>query len=187
MLNARPPRGPVPASVPTKPEPTPDAAGQVNVRVLEATIQIPPRTLPAYLENIKVNLTPQVREAEGNSSEARFVLSIKSVDIVLGQFDPERFVEFMERNRDYVGRVLPEKLAGANVKLLADANGERYLKNLILDAIGEITSTNRHDRHVLAGAGSVAYHGAVDVSLPQSFTVESIRPDQTASPAEKHP
>lgn len=175
---------PVPAS-PASPAINSDAVGKPDVDVIEAATHIPPRTLPTYLENIRVNLTPRVREVDGGALEPRQVLTIKTIGLVVGNFDSERFIDFMERNRDFVGRVLAEKLAVADSKLLTEANGERYLKDLILNAIGDISSTDRHEKRFLDGGRSVAYHGAVDVSLPQSFVLESTRLEQAISPTEK--
>jgi len=177
--------GAVPAPVAASPTINSDAVAKPDVVVIEAATHIPPRTLPTYLENISVNLTPRVKEVDGGALEPRHVLTIKTIGLVVGNFDPERFIDFMDRNRGFVGRVLAEKLAVADIKLLTEANGERYLKDLILNAIGDISSTNPHEKHFLNGGRSVAYHGAVDVSLPQSFVVESGRLEQAISPTEK--
>ncbi len=185
VLGTTPQGGAVPAPVPASQAIKFDAAGKPDVDVVKAATYVQPRTLPTYLENIKVNLTPRVKEVDGGDLEPKHVLTIKTIGLVVGNFDPDKFIDFMERNRDFVGRVLAEKLAVADVKLLAEANGERYLKDLILDAIGEISSTNRREKHFLDGGRSVAYHGAVDVSLPQSFVLESTRLDPAISPAEK--
>jgi hypothetical protein len=146
---------------------------------------VSPRALPNYVENLRVELLPQDKRSDDIAAEARHALSVKSIGIVVGSFDPQRYIDFLERNKDYIGRALAEKLVGANHKTLAGPNGERYLKNLILDALGEITNTNRHEAYALAGEGSVAYYGAVDISLPQSFTIESTQPDQTGIRTEK--
>ncbi len=185
VLGTTPQGGAVPAPVPASQAIKFDAAGKPDVDVVKAATYVQPRTLPTYLENIKANLTPRVKEVDGGDLEPKHVLTIKTIGLVVGNFDPDKFIDFMERNRDFVGRVLAEKLAVADVKLLAEANGERYLKDLILDAIGEISSTNRREKHFLDGGRSVAYHGAVDVSLPQSFVLESTRLDPAISPAEK--
>lgn len=185
VLGTTPQGGAVPAPVPASQAIKFDAAGKPDVNVVKAATYVQPRTLPTYLENIKANLTPRVKEVDGGDLEPKHVLTIKTIGLVVGNFDPDKFIDFMERNRDFVGRVLAEKLAVADVKLLAEANGERYLKDLILDAIGEISSTNRREKHFLDGGRSVAYHGAVDVSLPQSFVLELTRLDPAISPAEK--
>lgn len=162
-----------------------DGAGRAVARRVEAPASyIAPRTMPGYVENLKVTLLSQDKGADDGDADAKHVLSIKTIGIVVGSFDTERYIEFLERNKDHIGRTLAEKLARANRKTLAGENGGRYLKNFILDALGEITNTNRYEGYSLPGADSVAFYGAVDVLLPQSFTVESSKPDKAGFPAD---
>ena len=146
---------------------------------------VPPRAIPRYVEDLQVNLLPQDKGPDDSVSEARYVLSVKTIGIVVGSLDPEKYIDFLERNKDHIGRTLAEKLVAANYKTLTGPDGERYLKNFILDALGEITNTNRHEGYLLAGDGSVAHYGAVDISLPQSFAIESSKPAQVRAPTEK--
>ncbi|HEY0664924.1 MAG TPA: hypothetical protein VGD24_02560, partial [Gallionella sp.] len=49
--------------------------------------------------------------------------------------------------------------------------GEYYLKQHILDAINEITGTNRHEIYASPDPQTPAHYGAVDILLPDSYTV----------------
>lgn len=135
------------------------------------------RTIPNYVENLHVSLEPPAKPADTPSAAARHVLSIKSVGVVVGAFDGDKFVSFLEQNKEYIGRRLAEKLASADYERLVK-DRERYLKRLILDSLGEITNTKRSEKSALPGAASAAPYGAVEILLPDSFAVESQEANQ---------
>jgi hypothetical protein len=129
------------------------------------------RTVPNYIENLKVSLNAAVQTTGAASTDSAPALSISSISVVVGDFDSDQFVVFLENNRNYIGRKLAEKLAGADYEMLVKNDGDRYLKTFILDSIGEITNTNRREKYSLLGTETAAHYGAVNVVLPDSFTV----------------
>jgi len=135
------------------------------------------RTIPHYVENLRVSLAAPGKPADATSANASYVLSIKSIGVVVGAFDGDKFVAFLERNKEYIGRRLAEKLAGADYELLVNGR-ERYLKRLILDSLGEITNTHRSEKSALPGAASAARYGAEAILLPDSFVVETHEANQ---------
>lgn len=134
------------------------------------------RTLPNFLENLQVSLPGRANPANPanpaapGASASRYLLSIKTVGVVIGDFDPDKFVALLEGNKDYIGRQLQQRLALASHALLSRDTGERYLKQYLLDALGEITNTDRLEKPTLPG--SAAHYGAVEILLPDSFSLE---------------
>ncbi len=129
------------------------------------TIPVGARTIPALFKDMRVSM---VRSGAA-TPDACNVLSIQTIGIVAGGFDPDRFISFMEANKEYIEQKLAEKLATANCEMLVGLNGEQYLKRLILDSIGEITDTQT------ASPSGMERYGAVDVLLPDFYSVTSLQ------------
>lgn len=141
----------------------------------DGEVRTAPRTLPNYLEDLRVTLQSPEKPADATPVGATHVLSIATIGVVVGPFDAEPFISFLETNKDYIGQRLTERLATAEHVKLVDGK-ERYLKRLILDSLGEITNTNRAEKYAFPGTVSDARYGAVEILLPGSFAVESQEP-----------
>jgi hypothetical protein len=64
-----------------------------------------------------------------------------------------------------------DRLVDAKYEKLGRKDGEKYLKSFILDAIGEITGTNRFEDYPSTQSESPGRYGVIDVSLPDSFSM----------------
>jgi curved DNA-binding protein CbpA len=124
------------------------------------------RTIPVYMSDINVHI-----EAPAESGNVYF-LSIQTMGFVAGAFDSDKFISLMEDNKEYIGWKLEEKLSSAKYDMLIKHNGDRYLKQVILDAIGEITGTDRLEEHASSGTEPAAHYGVVDILLPDSFSIK---------------
>jgi curved DNA-binding protein CbpA len=126
------------------------------------------RTIPDFAKDVRVPLKNATDSVASAASNADYILSIPVIEIVAGAFDSDKFITFMESNKDYINRKLADKLAGVQHDALVNHNGELYLKQFILSAINEITNTNQS-----ANSASPAHYGAVEIQLPESYTVVS--------------
>jgi curved DNA-binding protein CbpA len=94
------------------------------------------RTIPVFLKDISVGLEGVDKSAAPLLDDAKPVLIIQTIGIVVGAFDSAKFSSFAEDNKAYISQKLSARLASARYDLLLKNNGEHYLKQLILDAIG---------------------------------------------------
>lgn len=179
----------VPQPKASTPASAPDATSRSGLRGESAKAEA--RTIANYLENIEVDLAapaaPLPSAATGTATStvagsARQRLSIRTMSVVVGNFDPDKFVAFLDGNKDYIERQLLEKLRLASAEKLSRDSGERYLKQYLLDALGEITNTDRLEKYSLPGNEAAAHYGAVDILLPDSYTLEP----QPAGPTAVH-
>lgn len=131
------------------------------------------RTIPVFINDLTVNLEASAESTNAPAAGATRILSIQTLGVVAGSFDPDRFISFMENNKEFISRKLAEKLVSAQYEMLIKHNGDQYLKRVILDAIGEITGANRFEEYPPTGTESPSHYGAVDVLLPDSYTVTS--------------
>lgn len=138
----------------------------------ERTTAIAAKTIPIFMKDLRVNLEASSESTTPSPVGSEHVLSIQTVGVVIGNYDPDRFISFMENNKDHISRKLAEKLVGAKYELLSKHDGDHYLKQFILDSIGEITGTNRFEEYPSSGTEPPAHYGAVDILLPDSFTVK---------------
>ena len=140
----------------------------------ERALEVATRTIPIYITNLTVNLrgSDKVSDASGNSSvDAGHVLSIPVLGIVVGTFDTNKFIRHIENNNEFISRKLAEKLVNAKYEDLIKTGGESYLKNFILDSLGEITGTNRYEEYPSSYAEAPGRYGVVDALFPESFLV----------------
>lgn len=152
-------------------------------KVNERASSIAARTIPAFIRDLDVNLESPAESTAASSVEAKYVLSIQTIGVVAGTFDPDKFISFMENNKEYIGRKLAEKLVTARYEMLIRHDGDQYLKQFILDSIGEITDTNQLEKQSSSGSKEPpAHYGAVDILLPDSFTVKTQHSDKAAVP-----
>ncbi len=140
------------------------------------------RTIPAFMKDVSVVVVAPPLPGSAAAVGTRYVLSIQTVGVVAGQFDPDKFMSFMQSNKDYINGKLMERLAGARYDLLARHDGDRYLKQYILGALGEITGTGRPDESSEPGSQPSAQYGAVDILLPDSYSVLPEQPNPAAVP-----
>lgn|SRR3989338_5060012 len=138
------------------------------------TIAVAAKTIPVFMRDLKVNLGASSESMTPSPAESRHVLSIQTVGIVIGNHEPDRFISFLEDHKDHISRKLAERLVSAEYETLNkhDGEGERYLKQFMLNSIGEITGTNRLEEYPSSGSGTPAHYGAVDILLPNSYTIE---------------
>lgn len=130
------------------------------------------RTIPNFIENLSVPLESGSRIGSVTQRDANSMLSIKTIGLVAGGFDPDKFIELLKSGQEYIGRKLAVRLASADYDMLVSKDGDRYLKQLILDSISEITNTKRLERDVSSVNTFATHYGAVEVLLPDSFVVE---------------
>lgn len=142
---------------------------QSNPRAAYA-IPVAARTIPALFKDVQVSLMTSSSTSPSLSANSGYVLSIKSIGVVAGGFEPERFMSFMESNREYIERKLIEKLATADLMRLIRSDGELFLKRQILDALAEITGT---EQSLTPSSSGMNRYGAEDILLPDSFSVTS--------------
>jgi hypothetical protein len=139
----------------------------------ESIADLAVRTIPVYSKELNINLVETRIEPAGTPlAGSQHVLSIHTLGIVVGASDAEEFIAFLENNKEFIIQRLAEKLASARYEMLAKHNGDEYLKRFILDSIGEITGTDPLKELPSSDMGHPAYYGAVEVLLPDSFTVK---------------
>ncbi|MBI5889219.1 MAG: DnaJ domain-containing protein [Nitrosomonadales bacterium] len=126
------------------------------------------RTIPSYVLDMSVEL----RDTNGSSLvDAARVLSIPVMGVTVGRTDSQTVVRTLETRKDLVLQKLEERLAGAKYDELIKADGEQYLKNLVVNSINDAIGTNQLDGVSLSGAGTQRPYGVADVALPRSYSV----------------
>jgi hypothetical protein len=133
------------------------------------------RSMPTYLSDIKVNLGMMYSSIESGKVDAQTVLSIRTVGVVVGAFEAEKFISFLADNKPQILMKLSEKLETASITSLKSNMGEQYLKELILKSLGEITQTDRFAEYPVVGTNVPAHYGVVGIILPDYFSVISVK------------
>lgn len=118
------------------------------------------RTIPVLFKDMQVSLPASAVGGTGCT------LSLRSIGIVAGGFDPEKFLPFVEENKDYIQQKLVARLATLNCAELMGLNGAAYLKQSIFDSLDEITGTRQSGAISAAGR-----YGVTEVLLPDSYSV----------------
>lgn len=118
------------------------------------------RTIPVLFKDMQMSLPPAVAGGAGCK------LSIPSIGIVAGGFDPDKFLPFVEENKAYIEQKLIARLATLNCAELMGPNGAAYLKQILFDSLDEITGTRQSGTVTTA-----ARYGVSEVLLPDSFRV----------------
>ena len=129
------------------------------------------RTLKGYIKDLKVRL----HESGSGSPDtvASHKLTIPRLTVVVGEFDADKYIDYISNNEDIIRMKLANMLKDADYEQLADPDRNTdYLKELILDAMGQITSTDRFREYPAADVRDPAHYGTVDVSFPEGFTVD---------------
>lgn len=131
------------------------------------------RTVPVFIENTRVALVARSPAEDVKPEDATHVLSIPGIGLVAGGVEPERYIALVKSSQDYIARKLSERLTEASYDQLIGKDGDRYLKRLILDSIADITNTQRSERDAPADNLPATHYGAVEILLPDAFSVES--------------
>lgn len=134
----------------------------------ERAKEVAARTIPIFITNLTVNL----RAPDKTSDVSGHALIIPILGVVVGTFDPEKFIRHIESNNEFISQKLAEKLVNVKYEELINIEGEHYLKNIILDSLGEITGTSRFEDYPSSKAEAPGHYGVIDVLLPESFSVQ---------------
>ena len=127
------------------------------------------RTIPIFIAKLTVAL--KAEDPGKLSEDTEHVLFIPILGVKVGTFDSERAIGSIERDKEAIGQKLAEKLASAKYEELNKNDAEDYLKNIILDSIGETTGTDRRKDFPPSATEVPGRYGAIDVLLPKSFLV----------------
>lgn len=132
-----------------------------------------------------VQLFTSMRVSVKDVNQQEHVLSIAQLQIKVGSHDSEKFIRDIERRKDAITRELADRLAYASYEELAndeelasdeepvpEKKSKKYLKKFILDALGSITGTSRFEKYPPVGLESPGRYGAVDVILPEPFSLQ---------------
>ena len=132
----------------------------------ESVKEVLPRTIPVFISNLNVEL----RDSDGLAGGTARVLNIPTLGIRVGAFDANKVLRYIDKNKELIRQKLEEKLGGAEYAELIKLDGEQYLKNIVMDSIGDTTGTNQFKADPLNSLEAGEY-GVVDVLLPGSFSV----------------
>lgn len=131
------------------------------------------RTLPQYLSNLSIKLRlPALDSAAQSAVPVERMLTIQTLGVTVGSFDADKFIQHIEKNRDFISQKLAEKLVDAQYDRLTRNDAELYLKLFILDALNDITQTNRNEDYPPSKTEKPGRYGVIAVSLPESFSVK---------------
>lgn len=106
------------------------------------------------------------------TAETGRVLLIPALQVRVGSFDASKFLRYLDSKKDVINIQLAEKLAHIQYEELIKAGGELYLKTAILDALGEITGTNRLEKFPPSPFEDPGRYGVIEVMLPESYTLK---------------
>jgi hypothetical protein len=129
--------------------------------------EVSARTIPIYISN----LTVELNISDGFSGDAARILNIPILGVKVGAFDAEKVLRFVHNNKDLIRKKLEEELVNAKYDELIKVDGEQYLKNIVMDSIGDTTGTNRYKDDPIYGEEASGRYGVVDILLPRSFSV----------------
>ncbi|MDD2774895.1 MAG: J domain-containing protein [Gallionella sp.] len=131
------------------------------------------RTLPKFISALAIKLrVPASDSAAKSAVPAERILTIATLSVVVGSFDADTFIRHIESNREFISQKLGEKLVDAQYDRLTRNDAELYLRMLILDALNEITQTNRNEDYPPSKTENPGRYGVIAVALPESFSVK---------------
>lgn len=143
------------------------STGQESHRkVVSEGIEVLPRTIPAYISDLTIDLKDPDRSAEGTAH----VLNIPVLGVSVGAVDANKVLRYIDNNKKLIRQKLEERLGDAKYEALIKPDGEQYLQDLVLDSIGDTPSANQYRADPLNSAETGQY-GVVDVWFPRSFSV----------------
>lgn len=133
------------------------------------------RTRPQFISNLNIKLRAPASDSAAQSAvPAEQTLTIQTLGVTVGSFDADQFMRHIESNREFIAQKLAEKLVDAQYDRLTRNDAELYLKLFILDALNDITQTNRNEDYPPSKTESPGRYGVIAVSLPESFSVKII-------------
>ncbi|MDD4963152.1 MAG: J domain-containing protein [Gallionella sp.] len=131
------------------------------------------RTLPKFISALTIKLrAPAAGTTAQSAVPAERILTIATLSVVVGSFDADTFIRHIESNREFISQKLAEKLVDAQYDRLTRNDAELYLRMLILDALNEITQTNRNEDYPPSKTENPGRYGVIAVALPESFSVK---------------
>jgi hypothetical protein len=133
----------------------------------ERVKEVLPRTIPVYVSDLSVEL----RDSERFPGGPARVLDIPVLGVRVGAFDANKVLRYLDSNKELIRKNLEEKLVYANYDELIKIDGEQYLKNIVMDSIGDTTGTNGFKGDPINGVEATGQYGVVDVLLPGSYSV----------------
>jgi curved DNA-binding protein CbpA len=145
----------------------PSALGTPGTRTSEGMKDLSARTIPAFISDVKVELGAR----DGFSGEPARILNIPVLGVTVGTLDSEEVLRYIDNNKGRIRQKLEERLAAARYDELIKNDGEQYLKNIIVNSIGNTIGTNRYQDNPEIGLDAPRDYGVVDVLLPRSFSV----------------
>lgn len=127
------------------------------------------RALQGYIKDMTVLL----REASPTSAKDIVrTLTIPRITMVVGDFDTDNYVKYINNNEDMIRQRLAETLQSSRYEDLADPDRKAaYLKDFVLDAMGQITGADRFKEYPSVDPLKPAHYGTIDVEFPEGFTV----------------
>lgn len=133
------------------------------------------RITPIFINPLSVNLKSSVKLSETSGKpldNAGRILFIPKLSAKVGTFESEKVIKYIENNKDLITQKLAEKLVDAKYEELIKINGEQYLKQIILDSIGDTTGTNRFLEYPPSSTESPGRYGVIDVLLPDAYSLK---------------
>ncbi len=147
----------------------------------EKSREVTTRSTPIFITDLTVTLkAPETSPGDAaissvdsgkSSGDSVHVLYIPKLGAIVGAFDSDKVIRYIDSNRDLITRKLAEKLAYAKYENLLKIDGEHYLKEIILDSISDTAGTNRHEDFPSSSAEKPVRYGVVEILLPESFSV----------------
>ena len=126
-----------------------------------------PRKIPAFLPHIPVTL----RDSGRLSTDAERVLNIPILGVWVGDLDANGVIQLLDEKKELIRLGLEERLADARYDDLIRADGEQYLKKIILESIGESLGISGLEGEQRPAAQAEGQFGVVEISLPRSYSV----------------
>lgn len=136
------------------------------------------RTIVNFVEKLRVPLAPESNAEDDSRPKTEYALYIQTIGLVVGGSDSDKYMELLISSQRYVERKLAENLARADRETLLGKDGDRYLRQLILNSISETTNTKPLDPGKSSGDAHATHFGVIEVRLPGAYVVESRQPNQ---------
>lgn len=138
-------------------------------------------TMPEFARNLRIELKPVAPSGSPALPGPRLVLVIPTIELVVGNFDADRYVAFVTRNREDIVQGVADRLSIVAPGTLAGLDGESRLRRLIVDAIADIIGGRSRDGSALPQSAAAPY-GAIDALVPDGFSIEPKSADGATMP-----
>lgn len=143
------------------------------------------RTFELFNSPLTVSLQRPVALPENNPEpleRADHNITLPVVQLRVGTFDADKVLQHLDRQKADIKEQLAQRLALAKYEALTKVDGEKYVKDFILDALGEMMGTHRFEDYPSSLTESPGRYGVIDVVLPESFSVTSSNSPSAAQP-----